>query len=339
MIEIDGSFGEGGGQILRTATALAAVLKIPCRVFNIRKGREKPGLQTQHLLGLRALAEICNGRLEGDYLNSTEIKFYPGEIKAKDLTVRIETAGSITLCLQTLLPVALFAKNPIKISFKGGGTDVPFSPTIDHFRYVFLKILEKMGARMEINVIKRGYYPSGGGILEAKVYPSKLKPLVLTEKGGFKKILAISGAAESLKSRKVSERQLMGAREVLNKLKLPMEEMIEYYSTDCPGSQIFIGAFFENTVLGVDELGKLGKRSEDVGKEAAMKLLEEEKSGGCVDRFCADQVLPYMALTGKKCQVKIPWLTPHARTNMWVVEKFFNGKFEVKNNIISWIPK
>jgi RNA 3'-phosphate cyclase len=235
--------------------------------------------------------------------------------------------------------VALFAKGPIKISFKGGGTDVPFSPTIDHFRYVFLKTLEKMGAKVEIDVIKRGYYPAGGGEVEVKVYSSNLKPLVLTEKGDFKKILVISGAAESLKSKKVSERQLMGAREVLNKLKLPMEERVEYYSTDCPGSQIFIGAFFENTVLGVDELGKLGKRGENVGKEAAMKLLEEEKSGGCVDKFCTDQVLPYMALTGKKCQVKIPWLTPHARTNVWVVEKFFNGKFEIKNNIISWIPK
>jgi RNA 3'-terminal phosphate cyclase len=192
---------------------------------------------------------------------------------------------------------------------------------------------------VEVNIIKRGYYPSGGGVVEVKVYPSKLKPFVLTDKGDFKTILVISGAAESLKSRKVSERQLMGVREVLNKLKLPREERIEYYPTDCPGSQIFIGAFFENTVLGVDELGKLGKRSEDVGREAAMKLLEEEKSGGCVDRFCADQILPYMALTGKKSQVRIPQLTPHARSNMWVVEKFFNGKFEIKNNIISWIPK
>jgi RNA 3'-phosphate cyclase len=338
MIEIDGSFGEGGGQILRTATALAAIKKIPCRIFNIRKGRPNPGLQTQHLLGLRALAELCNGKLEGDYLNSTEIRFYPGEIKSKDLTVKIETAGSITLCLQTLLPVALFSKNPIKISFKGGGTDVPFSPTIDYFRYVFLKILEKMGARVEINVIKRGYYPSGGGILDAKVYPSKLKPLVLTEKGGFKKILAISGAAESLKSRKVSERQLMGAREVLHKLKLPMEERIEYYSTDCPGSQIFIGAFFENTVLGVDELGKLGKRAEDVGKECAFQLLEEEKSKACLDRFLTDQILIYLALAKGKSQVRISKLTLHAQTNIKIIEKFLNGKFEIKNNILSWIP-
>jgi RNA 3'-phosphate cyclase len=338
MIEIDGSFGEGGGQILRTATALSAVLKIPCRVFNIRKGREKPGLQTQHLLGLRALAELCNGRLEGDYLNSTEIKFYPGEIIAKDLTVRIETAGSITLCLQTLLPVALFAKNPIKISFKGGGTDVPFSPTIDYFRYVFLKILEKMGIKVEINVLRRGFYPAGGGEVEAKVYPSKLKPLNLTERGNFQEILAISVASESLKERKVAERQLSEPRRVFKALKLKGKEKIEYVKTESPGSCLVLVARYENTILGSDELGKLGVPAEKIGKECVEKLLEEERSGTCLDRFLTDQILIYMALAGGKSQVRISKLTLHAQTNIKIIEKFLNGKFEVKDNILSWIP-
>jgi RNA 3'-phosphate cyclase len=338
MIEIDGSFGEGGGQILRTATALSAVLKIPCRVFNIRKGREKPGLQTQHLLGLRALAELCNGRLEGDYLNSTEIKFYPGEIKAKDLVVKIETAGSITLCLQTLLPVALFAKNPIKISFKGGGTDVPFSPTIDHFRYVFLKILEKMGAKVEINVKRRGFYPAGGGEAEIKVYPSKLKPLTLTERGNFQGILALSVASESLKERKVAERQLSEPRRVFKALGLKAEEKIEYVKTESPGSCLALIAKYKNTILGSDELGKLGIPAEKIGKECIEKLLEEEKSETCLDRFLTDQILIYMALAGGKSQVKISKLTLHAQTNINIIEQFLKGKFEIKNNVLSWIP-
>jgi RNA 3'-phosphate cyclase len=339
MIEIDGSFGEGGGQILRTATALAAVLKIPCRVFNIRKGREKPGLQTQHLLGLRALAELCNGRLEGDYLNSTEIKFYPGEIKAKDLVVKIETAGSITLCIQTLLPVALFAKNPIKISFKGGGTDVPFSPTIDHFRYVFLKILEKMGAKVEIEILRRGYYPEGGAKINAKIFPTKLKPINLIERGEIKKILIISGASQSLKNKKVAERQIAGVKEVLGKLNLPMEEKIEYYETQSPGSQICLIAEFEDTILGTDNLGKFGKRAEDVGKEAALELLKEQKTDACLDKHLADQILPYMALAPEKSQVTVSEITEHCKTNVWVIEKFMSGKFEIKENLISWIPK
>jgi len=339
MIEIDGSFGEGGGQILRSATALAAVRKIPCRVFNIRKGREKPGLQTQHLLGLRALAELCNGRLEGDYLNSTEIEFYPGEITAKNLQVKIETAGSITLCLQTLIPVALFAKNPVKISFKGGGTDVPFSPTIDYFRYVFLKILEKMGSKVEINVIKRGFYPSGGGEVEVKVYPSKLKPLNLVERGKFQGILAISVASESLKERKVAERQLSESRRVFRALKLETEERIEYVKTESPGSCLCLVAKFENTVLGSDNLGKLGVPAEKIGKECVEKLLEEERSGACLDRYLADQILPYLALANGESKVSVSQLTQHAKTNIWIIEKFLSGKFEIKNNIVRWNPK
>jgi RNA 3'-phosphate cyclase len=341
IIEIDGSFGSGGGQILRTATALAVVTKKPCHIFNIRAKRPKPGLMPQHLLGIQALAQLCNGSLEGDFLGSEEIKFYPGEIGRGQTSanIKIETAGSITLVLQTLIPAALSASEPVKITFDGGATDTFFSPTIDHFRYVFLKILEKIGGKVDINIIKHGYYPEGGAKVEVIIYPSKLKNLNLTERGKFQKILIISGASEFLKNKKVSERQTRGTIEILGKLKFPIETKVEYYPTACPGSQIFIGAFFENAVLGNDGLGKLGKRSEDIGKETAMKLLEEERSGGCIDRFCTDQILPYLALTQQKCQVKIPQLTTHARTNIWVIQQFLEGDFKIEENIITWIPK
>ena len=140
MVEIEGSYLEGGGQILRTACALSAVTKKPCHIFNIRRGRPKSGLKPQHLLGIQALAQICNGKLEGDYLGSEEIKFYPGEIKTKNLQIKIGTAGSITLVLQTLIPPSLFVQPPTKITFEGGATDTFFSPTLDYFCYVFLKI-------------------------------------------------------------------------------------------------------------------------------------------------------------------------------------------------------
>lgn len=339
MIEIDGSFGEGGGQILRTATALAAITKKPCRVFNIRKGRPKPGLQTQHLLTLRALTEICNGKIEGDYLGSEEIKFWPGEIKNKNLLVKIETAGSITLCLQSLLPVTLFAPDSTKISFKGGGTDVPFSPTLDYFRNVFSPILEKIGPKVEINIQKRGFYPEGGGKMEVKVFPTKIKPLNLLEKGEFRKIIIFSVASEFLKEKKVAERQIRGAKEILSKLKLPIETQIEYAKTDSPGSAICIIAEYENTILGSDNLGKLGMPAEKVGRECAMQILQEEKSGTCLDRFLTDQILIYLALSGQKSQVKISELTSHAKTNLWLIPQFLKGRFEIKGNLITWIPE
>ncbi len=339
MIEVDGGYLESGGQILRTAVALSAVTKKPCRVFHIRKNRPKSGLALQHLLGIQALAKLCNGELEGDYLGSEEIKFYPEDIQAKDLHVKIATAGSITLVLQTLLLPALLSREPIKISFDGGATDTFFSPTIDHFRYVFLKILEKMGGKFDINIIQRGYYPEGGTNVEIVVSPSKLKPINLTERGKLNQITIISGASEFLRDKKVAERQMAGVREVLGKLKLPLEEKIEYYKTSCPGSQISLIAEFENTVIGTDNLGKLEKRAEDVGKEAALELLKEQKSEACLDKHLADQILPYMALTESKNQVTVSEITNHCKTNIWVIEKFLDGKFEINENFISWVPK
>lgn len=339
MIEVDGKFGESGGQILRTAAALSAVTRQPCHVFDIRKGREKSGLRRQHLFGLRALSELCQGKLEGDELGSGEIRFYPEEIKSKDIQVKIETAGSITLVLQTLLLPCLLAPSPIKITFKGGATDTFFSPTIDYFRYVFLKILEKMGLSVETNIIKRGFYPEGGAEVEVLIHPATLKPISLTEQGTIKKVTIISGASELLKEKKVAERQVAGVKEILGKLKLPIKEEIEYYQSQSPGSQLNVIGEFTNTTIGADNLGKLGKSAEEIGKEAAQNFLEQGKSGASLDKHSADQILPFLALSPGKSQVSVSEVTSHCQTNIWVIEKFLDGKFKIKDNLISWLPK
>jgi len=339
MIEIDGNYLEGGGQILRTTVSLSAITGKPCRVFSIRSKRPKPGLKQQHLLAIQALAHLCSGKLEGDFLGSEEIKFFPGQTYRDQVSVNIPTAGSIALVLQTLIPPLLFSSKPTEIAFNGGATDTFFSPTIDHFRYCFLKILEKMGAKIEINILKRGYYPEGGAKVKVKIFPSKLIKISLAKRKEFQNILAISGASQSLKDKKVAERQLAGVREVLGKLNLPIQEQAEYYQTQCPGSQICLLVDFENTVLGIDNLGKLGKRAEDVGKEAALELLKQQKSNACLDKHLADQILPYMALLNKKFSVTVSEITNHCKTNIWVIEKFLEGKFELKDNSIAWSPK
>jgi len=340
MIEIDGSKHEGGGSILRTALALSAITKKPCHIFNIRKRRTRPGLMVQHLASLRTLAELAGANLKGDKLGSEEIWFYPSEIRPKRLEVKIETAGSITLFLQGIIPPSIFSNGSVEIHFKGGATDTFFSPSFDYFRYVFLKNLEKVtGSRVaEIEIKERGFYPEGGAEVSVKIYPQTLKPFNLIEKGDLKKVLLISGAGSFLKAKRVAERQAASAREILNKLNFPLEERIEYYRSKSQGSVINIIAEFENTVIGIDNLGRLGKSAEEIGKEAALKFLNEgSKSKVALDKHMGDQILIFMALSQGTARVTVPEITPHCESNIWVIEKFIKGRFEIsENNIVSW---
>src|SRR5216684_6846238 len=192
MIEIDGSIGEGGGQVLRTSLVLAAVLRREIRVFNIRAGRSEPGLKAQHLTSVKAVAEICNASSKGLRIGTTEFVFSPGEIKAGSFRFDVGTAGSITLVLQTLMPLLPFAPGNVELEITGG-TDVKWSPPIDYLRLVTLPLLERMNVHGSIMVSRRGHYPKGGGIVRFTTTPtSALKNVIGGESGGVKVITGVS---------------------------------------------------------------------------------------------------------------------------------------------------
>ncbi len=335
MTEIDGDYLEGGGQIIRSACAFSLITQEPCHIFNIRQKRENPGLQQQHLLGIQALAKWSGSKIEGDFLGSQEIKFFPARQFEEKALISIPTAASIVLILQLFLPVLVFLRKPLEIKLRGGATDTFFSPTMDYFQFVFLNFLEKYGISANLNIIQRGYYPQGKAEVNFQVLPSRLKKIDLAKRGQIEKIILISGASDSLKDKMVVQRQIFGAREILAKTNILLEEKRQYYKSSCPGSHICLIAKFENAILGVDGWGKLGKRAEDIGKETALELLRQEKTRACLDKNMADQIIPYLAIAKQKSRVKVSEVTSHLKTNIWVIEQFLGKIFEIKENIVS----
>lgn len=324
MIEINGSYLEGGGQILRTATALSAITLKPCRIFNIRASRPNPGLQQQHLQGLKAVAKLSNAELKGAKLGSKEIIFIPKKLKGGEIEIEIPTAGSTGLIFQTLCLPSAFCEEDVYIKIKGGATYGKFAPPMDYIKLVLLRVLEKAGYKCKIEIKKHGFYPKGGAEVEIYIPArQKLTPLILKERGKLLEIKGISVASEFLKRRNVAERQKSAVKNLLEKAKIE----VLYQKTSNPGSGITLAGIYENTILGADALGERGKKAEEVGKEAAEKLLEAMRSEACLDEHASDQVLPFIAIAGKG-EITVSKITKHALTNAWVIEKFLDVKFE-----------
>jgi len=332
MIEINGSFGEGGGQILRTSVALSALTGKPFKIFNIRAKRKNPGLRPQHLNAIKAVAELCNAEVSNLEVGTKELTFVPKEIKPKTLNIDVGTAGAVTLILHALLPAALDAEKQIKIRICGG-TNNPMAPPIDNLLLVFIPILNRFGAQIECKLVRRGYYPKGGGEIFAIIKPSKLNEINLIERGELNKICGVANSSLQLKKANVAEREAKGAVRKLKDLNVPIEIKKEYCNTLSIGTSISLCAEFENSLIGADAFGEIGKPAEKVGEEAANKLLKEIKSNACVDKHLADQLIPYMGLWGGK--IKTSEITQHTKTNIWVTEKFLPVKFEIKEGVIS----
>jgi len=329
IVQIDGSHMEGGGAVVRLATALSVLTRKPVRIFSIRANRPNPGLRTQHLRGLQAIAGFCGARLEGAALGSKEIFFYPGEVSEKRIEISIETAGSVGLVLQSLLIAAMRAKERVVIEINGGATFGKYAPPLQYIQFVLLPILRKMGYRVEINILRHGFYPAGGARVQVIVNPcSALSPLEMGERGEVETVDLISTASSGLKKPRVSERQTRAAAEVLKAAGYEPNVRSVYSDSKCPGSGVVVVAkTSKGCVLGSDGLGERGKPAEHVGEEAAAKLLRIIDSGATVDEHMSDQILPYMALADGKSSVVAHSLTSHAETNMWVIKQFLGVEF------------
>ena len=330
MLTIDGSYMEGGGQILRTSVALSALTGKPCRITHIRANRPTPGLKAQHLMGLKAAALICHAETKGMQIGSTEVEFNPQEIRGGDYTIEVGTAGSVTLVLQVLTPLCLYADNTVTLTVTGG-TDVKWSPSASYFQNVFCTLLKKMNVNIEFTIEKYGFYPKGGGRIKAVIHPWKdRRSLFLTERGPVQRIDVDSVASSLLKNAKVAERQSEAFQRVLSGY--PGNVRSNYVDSFNPGSSFCAHAYCEHTILGADSLGERGKPAEKVGEEAAYALKREIESQGALDSHMADQIIPYIALAGGN--VSVSHVSEHTKTNIWVCQQFLNTEISVSGNII-----
>ena len=326
MLEIDGSFGEGGGQILRTSVSLSAVTGEPVKVANIRATRPNPGLAPSHLTSIEAVAQLCDAEVEGLHPGSKELVFKPRQLTGGDFEFDVGTAGSISLVLTSCLLPGALSKGRVRLRVKGG-TNVRWSPPIDYLSSVHMPMLARFGASCSIELLSRGFYPEGGGEVDVEIVPSGgLAGLVLTEQG---KVLAIDGIAyaQNLPEHIVSRMKHSAVKKLVGFQNVRIEGDLRRGSST--GAGIVLAARCENTVIGATGLGAKGVKAETLGENAASDLAETIASGATVDEHMLDQILPYMAVAHSSSSITADDLTEHAKTNIWVIEKFFPKKFSI----------
>ena len=332
MLEIDGSYGEGGGQIIRTAVALSAFTKKTIKIKNIRAKRKNPGLSYQHITAIKLIGKICDAEVIGLEKGSLFIEFHPKEIKGGDYDFDVGTAGSVTLILQACILPCLFAKEKTLITITGG-TDVRWSPPIDYFINVFIPILKKMGINIEVDLIQRGHYPKGGGKVRVEIsqISNSILPLTLDE---FIKIIKIFGIAHNANlPNNIVERM---KNSVIEKLRgFDYDIKTEICNSFSSGTGIVLWAESPNSILGASSLGERGVRAEIVGERAINELLQEIKSKSTIDSHMADQILPYLSLSNQDSCFLTKEISLHAKTNMWLIQQFLDMEFEVIDNKIN----
>jgi RNA 3'-terminal phosphate cyclase (ATP) len=335
MIEISGDMLEGGGQIIRTTIALAALAGVDVKLTKIREKRPNPGLQPQHVTAVRALATISQAETEGLAQGSRELEFRPSAHGSGLFRLDVGTAGSIPLVLQALMPCLNYSSDRVELDLIGG-TDVKWSPSIDYLNLIVLPALQRMGYQATIKVNRRGHYPRGGGQVTVTVKPShSLNAITLLKRGELQKIEGISHCVKLPPH--VAQRQADAAKKKLSTAGYHSADLeIETYPPEQdthlgPGSGItLVAKFSDGSVLGADNIGERGKPAETVGQQAAERLLAEIGSNAPVDRHLGDILIPYMAVAKGRSEIQVSELTLHTITNITVTEKILGVKFQIQ---------
>ena len=335
MIYVDGAQRSGSGTIVRYAVALAALLGEELRLTNIRARRDKPGLRPQHLRAIEAVREICQGRLKGGNIGSSEITFSPGNRIGGDYEWDIGTAGSTTMLAMTVLPAACFAPNASSFRISGGLFQ-DFAPSAYHMQHVLFPILAKMGIRAELEIIRPGYVPRGGGIIEVKVIPTgeMIQPLTLPEQGKLAKIEGVA-LSSHLRQRRVSQRMAQKCRETLKArgYDAQIEAIYEDTALQAGAALALYAQTDTGCIIGADMAGQPRRSSEEIARHVARTFLEDLSTGATVDRYLADQLILYAALAQGQSEYRIPRMTEHVETNLWLVESILGTGVEVQEDL------
>lgn len=330
MIKINGSHGEGGGQILRTALTLSAIEKKPFEIFNIRAGRKRPGLAAQHLKCIEAMARICDAEVSGASIGSSSLKFSPGKIKSGNYCFEIKTAGSTSLVLQTIfLPLSL-EKKPSSVIIRGG-THVPFSPCYHYLKEQWLYFLNKLGFDIKSEMLRAGFYPRGGGEIKIDIkHTEKVSPLELKERGKLLKVRGISAVANLDSS--IAERQKKQAIRHLSKINIKPEIDVVTMPAFGKGTMLMLIGEFGNSQCCYFSLGAIGKRAEKVADEACEGLVQFLETTSVIDEYLADQIILPLSFTKGTSRFATPNITQHLLTNREIINLFSNTKIEINGN-------
>ena len=327
IFHIDGSQGEGGGQIVRTALALAALLQKDVKISNIRANRKRPGLRPQHLVAVRALSEITQAETEGAHENSRQLFFAPRSIKRGDYRFVIKTAGSTSLVLMAILPPLLFAKGPSRITIEGG-THVPFSPPYHYLEAVFCPALLAMGGRVEIGLEKWGMYPEGGGAVNIRISPCQgLRAVQLTGRGRLLNLELLVALANL--PLHIARREREQVEKIMGKNGFEVKSGFVSVSSPGRGNVVFLKGVFERTAAGFSALGRKGKPAEKVAEEVCREWLAFIHTEAAIDPHLADQLLVYMALAKGKSALRTTGMTSHLLTNIGIIERFLPVHFDL----------